>query len=158
MTDDLEGRLSPEDLINPPKDQPPIASILYIDEEDGSIAKEQTSIVTKERVRGRVLIAVTVQDAPDTPFRTEATIVEGALDTFSFGKGWLVTLSDVDEKYALKMSREYARREGVSNIRVTTVVGDDVVDLSGNLDFTISYGYNGCTFTVAADEGSYVSA
>ena len=156
MTDDLDGRLGPEDLVEPAKKPPPIMLGVYLDEEDGPAAAEEVVEMKPERARASVCIANDVAVSPDSPKRTETSTVTGNLDAFSFGKGWLVTVVDVDEKAALAMGRAFTLHEGVNRRTVHAMVDGSLIELKGDLDFTVGYGYSGCSFTVTADEGRYV--
>ncbi len=159
LTDDLEGRLGPEDLVEPIKKPPPIVlganlNSLFVGPDD----PEEEAIAKPERLRACVTIELDVVDAINGPKRTETSTVDGRLDAFSFGKGWLVTIVDVDEKKAFAMGRAFALYELVSRKIVYAVVDGSRIMLTGDLDFTIGYGYSGCSFTVTADEGHYVGA
>jgi hypothetical protein len=81
--------------------------------------------------------------------------VAAELRTLSFGKGWLCSLEGVDEKAALAMATAYAQFN--PSIAVTVEASGERFTFSGNLDFTVAFGYGGCSFTVAADEGRYVA-
>ena len=156
MTDDLEGRLGPEDLVEPEKKPPPVVLGVYLGEEDGPPSDEEEAVMKPTRAQASVAITYNIADAPDAPKRTETAVVSGTLDAFSFGKGWLVTVTNVDEKAALAMGRAFTAYEGVSYRTVHASVDGALIELSGDLDFTVGYGYSGCSFTVTADEGRYV--
>lgn len=143
MTDDLEGRLGPEDLVEPAKKPPPS----YIEEEDGpTLEHEEEAVMKPERARASVSLR----------FFGAAHTVEGVLNSFSFGKGWLCALDDVDEATAIAMSVVHATYKTTKGVELVIEVNGNKFVLTGDLDFTVGYGYNGCTFTVTADDGSYV--
>ncbi len=141
MTDDLDGRLGPEDLVEPAKKPPAV----YLEEEDGPVEAEEEVAMKPERARGSVTLR----------FGTAHT-VEGVLSSFSFGKGWLCALDNVDEAAAIAMAVVYEVYKTTEGAELVVEVNGNKFVLKGDLDFTVGYGYSGCSFTVTADEGRYV--
>jgi len=86
----------------------------------------------------------------------ECKTIAGVLQTFSFGKGWLCVLEGVYEDEAMEMAAHFGTNK--DTLEVFVHIKDRRIQLTGELDFTISLGFGGCSFTVAADEGSYISA
>ncbi len=143
MTPDLDGRIGPEDLVDPPK------KAVYIEEEDGPLELDELDeVFTPAPERARASITFRLSD--------KSLVVEGFLANFSFGKGWLCGLESVDEDAAVAMAKCHAVYKNLAEVIVE--VKGVKFNLKGDLDFTLGYGFSGCTFAVSADEGSYVDA
>lgn len=141
MTDDLNGRLDPDQLT----DIKSIDDFPTIESEK----PEELEAVESDVVRLKALIVMNAQGFCKT--------VSGTLLTFSFGKGWHCALDNVDVKNAMEMAEHYARNKNAFELIICVL--DKCYKLSEELDFTIGFSYAGaCTFTVAADEGSYVDS
>jgi len=160
MTDDLEGRIGPEDLMTPegyPR-SPELAKAAK------ALLDERREVVDEvKRYLGEDDGPAEAEEAPQGWEPTVGTVtlhfgpthaVEGRLNAFSFGKGWLFSLDGVDEAKAIASAALYATYKDL--VEVVVEVNGSKFKLSGELDFTIGYGFKGCAFTVSADEGSYV--
>lgn len=142
MTDDLEGRIGPEDLVAKPPDAPTV----YLGEEDGPTLRLDD--VPAERAPVSVELRLTNDRV--------SHVIEGRLNAFSFGKGWLCAIEKVDEGKAIAAAALYASHK--DHVEVVVEVDGARFKFEGDLDFAVGYSFEGCTFTVSADEGSYVDA
>ncbi len=160
LTDDLEGRLDEESLTGPVVkviETGPIRSALEVLSDppkfrpppffDSEFPDTEPEEVAPEPERLTALITFIANG--------ECKAVEGTLQTFSFGKGWLCVLEGVDEDEAFAAAAHFGAHKTV--LEVSVLVKGKEIQLTGELDFTISFGYGGVTFTVAADEGRYIS-
>lgn len=145
-TDDLKDRLDEESLIGP------VVKVINTESVDLSEFPETDSVEEPEEVA--------VEPEKLKAFITFVAegmckCVDGTLQAFSFGKGWLCALENVDEEQALAAAAHFGEHK--DELEVVVRIKDKAIQLSDNLDFTISFGYGGVTFTVAADEGRYIS-
>jgi len=151
VTDDLEGRLDEESLTEPVEainvsTRSPDPSLVFdseFPETDPELEAEE-AIVEPEKLKA--LITFVAEGV--------CKCVDGTLQAFSFGKGWLCALEGVDEDQALEAAAHFGAHKDALVVEVH--VKGRQIQFTGNLDFTISFGY-GVTFTVTADEGHYIS-
>lgn len=139
LTDDLEGRLDEADLVAPVK------SFVTPTLETNEYSEIEEIVEKPAPTLGKITLGTD----------QECWMVTAELRTLSFGKGWLCSLEGVDKQAALAMTAAYAQFN--PSIEVVVEAGGERFELSGNLDFTVSFGYGGCSFTVAADDGRYVT-
>ncbi len=177
MTDDLEGRLDEDSLkspivevidvgpvrsalevvMDPPLKfhPPPFRSALKVLRDGANVElPEWEDDVTEETISDElppIKLMATITLATDQ----EHWNVTAELRTLSFGKGWLCSLEGADNQVVIAMATAFARFKPFAV--VTVEVGGERFELSGDLDFTVSFGYGGCSFTVAADEGRYLN-
>jgi hypothetical protein len=139
MTDDLAGRLSPEDLVKSPEPVRVKESEKYIDASvydhtpEPSFDIPTTLTFTSKAGRDDVQIQCTLQ-------------------VLSFGDdGWRCTVDGVDPKQCIEIAKLYAERTQA----FTSVVVHNIVTLTEALDITVHFGSinDKCSVSVAADFG-----
>jgi hypothetical protein len=133
MTDDLVGRLEPENLIEKLKSSAEVEEHFYVEAEEAPPPSVPTTI------------AFFSHNEPAGPI-----IVDGTLQVLSFGEeGWRVTVDGVDPTLAVAL----AKRTAADPLLHAKVI--DVVELAGGLDVTVHFGSldDKCSVTVAADNG-----
>jgi hypothetical protein len=147
ITDDLEGRLDPDSLVDGPTvvhDEGPEPEDFY--ESNGGLVFPVPAAPLPDPIKVTMFVAFATSPA-------EMLALDGNLQALSFGKdGWLCTISTSDTPIIPIALR--AAKDTLSKVRIVLPGGD--IELCVNLDCTASFSYGAASFTATADEAHYV--